>query len=314
MDDQIKKKAEASKLSRFGNIAEEAMAAPNVIFDILPGPDFMDKDSDGNVKDDMAADKPLEEKLGVVALDESAVIKHKSTFGLAESTVGGLPDAEDLEDVEEKKEGIPLIEKVIIPKYMFKGNGKFRKIWDFVIIFLAIYNSFTIPINIAFKPYILNTQTFRIIDSLVDLAFLVDIIITFRSTFLSTDDGVEITDPMRIASNYITKLVGGFFIDFISSVPLNDIVVPTLTDSQGVSIALEVVGLLKIIRISKLATFIQNLNINTSVKVLLKMLQMVLYLVLSMHLIACLWFFLVKQEEIYMLNLDFIWGANSIRF
>jgi len=97
-------------------------------------------------------------------------------------------------------------------------------------------------------------------------------------------------------------------------VPLNDLIVPTLTDSRGVSIALEVIGLLKIIRILKLSNFIQNLNIDTSVKVLLKMLQMVLYLVMSMHIIACVWFFLVKQEEVYMLNLDFIWGANSIRF
>jgi len=99
---------------------------------------------------------------------------------------------------------------------------------------------------------------------------------------------------MKIASNYITKLLGGFFIDFISSVPLNDLIVPTLTDSRGVSIALEVIGLLKIIRILKLSNFIQNLNIDTSVKVLLKMLQMVLYLVMSMHIIACVWFFLVK--------------------
>jgi hypothetical protein len=40
---------------------------------------------------------------------------------------------------------------------MFKGNGNFKKIWDFIIIFLAIYNAFSIPINISFKPYILNT-------------------------------------------------------------------------------------------------------------------------------------------------------------
>jgi hypothetical protein len=143
---------------------------------------------------------------------------------------------------------------------------------------------------------------------------LLDIIISFRSTYLSTVDGVEITDPLRIAKNYTGKVVGGFFLDLISSIPLNDIVVPLFTESTSVSILLESIGLLKLTRIVKLGNFIQNLNIDTSVKVLLKMIQMVLYLVLSMHIIACLWFFIVKQEEVYMLNLDFIWGGNSIRF
>jgi hypothetical protein len=122
-----------------------------------------------------------------------------------------------------------------------------------------------------------------------------DIIISFRSTYLSTVDGVEIIDDFKIAKNYTGKIFGGFFLDLISSIPLNDIVVPLFTESKSVSIFLESIGLLKIIRIAKLGTFIANLNINTGVKVLLKMIQMVLYLVLSMHIIACLWFFIVKQ-------------------
>jgi hypothetical protein len=122
-----------------------------------------------------------------------------------------------------------------------------------------------------------------------------DIIISFRSTYLSTVDGVEIIDDFKIAKNYTGKIFGGFFLDLISSIPLNDIVVPLFTESKSVSIFLESIGLLKIIRIAKLGTFIANLNINAGVKVLLKMIQMVLYLVLSMHIIACLWFFIVKQ-------------------
>jgi hypothetical protein len=124
---------------------------------------------------------------------------------------------------------------------------------------------------------------------------LMDIIISFRSTYLSTVDGVEIIDDFKIAKNYTGKIFGGFFLDLISSIPLNDIVVPLFTESKSVSIFLESIGLLKIIRIAKLGTFIANLNINAGVKVLLKMIQMVLYLVLSMHIIACLWFFIVKQ-------------------
>jgi hypothetical protein len=45
-----------------------------------------------------------------------------------------------------------LLDKVVIPKYMFKGSGSFRRNWDMGIIVLAIYNSVTIPLTIAFNP------------------------------------------------------------------------------------------------------------------------------------------------------------------
>jgi len=98
MDESIKKRAEGEKLSKFSGIADAAIASPNAIFDILPGPDFMDKDENGNIKDDMAADKPVEEKLGGGGGESATNIKHKSTFGLGESTIGGQPDVEDLVD------------------------------------------------------------------------------------------------------------------------------------------------------------------------------------------------------------------------
>ena len=95
-----------------------------------------------------------------------------------------------------------------------------------------------------------------IIDSCVNLLFLIDIIITFRSSYLDPNDGVEITEPIRIAKNYTSKLIGGFVIDFISSVPLKDIAVPAITESLSVAAALDLFGLLKIFRIFKLGSFI----------------------------------------------------------
>ena len=95
-----------------------------------------------------------------------------------------------------------------------------------------------------------------IIDSCVNLLFLIDIIITFRSSYLDPNDWVEITEPIRIAKNYTSKLIGGFVIDFISSVPLKDIAVPAITESLFVASALDLFGLLKIFRIFKLGSFI----------------------------------------------------------
>lgn len=52
---------------------------------------------------------------------------------------------------------------------------------------LAMYNSITIPLQIFYKEHAhsqLNGYPINLIDALVDLFFLIDIIITFRTTFL----------------------------------------------------------------------------------------------------------------------------------
>ena len=113
---------------------------------------------------------------------------------------------------------------------MFKGSGSFRSKWDFFIIFLAIYNSFSIPLKLAFNPYVLNLTAFLVLDASVDLVFLIDIIFTFRTTFLDPKLGEEVIDPYLIAKEYLRVgldklLEGSFYLDLISSLPLNDLIV-----------------------------------------------------------------------------------------
>ena len=85
------------------------------------------------------------------------------------------------------------------------------------------------------------------IDACVDLIFLIDIIIRFRTTYLDPKESEEIRDPHRIA---ITYLKGPFVIDFISSVPLQSIF-----KAQGVGASiLDAFGLLKLLRLTRLYT------------------------------------------------------------
>jgi hypothetical protein len=67
----------------------------------------------------------------------------------------------------------------------------------------------------------LSTTTFQVLDSCIDLIFLIDIIICFRTTFIDTKIGKEIVDPVAIAINYVNN---GLFIDFVSSMPFADMV------------------------------------------------------------------------------------------
>lgn len=82
-------------------------------------------------------------------------------------------------------------------------------------------------------------------DACVDLFFLMDIIVRFRTTFIDPKEAIEIRDPHVIGLKYIK---GSFFIDLISSVPFTSLIPAT---GGGVAV-LDALGLLKLLRLNRL--------------------------------------------------------------
>mmetsp|Transcript_4619 Transcript_4619/g.622 ORF Transcript_4619/g.622 Transcript_4619/m.622 type:complete len:90 (-) Transcript_4619:34-303(-) len=86
---------------------------------------------------------------------------------------------------------------------------------------LAIWNSFSIPVFIAFEPEIAADPGMVACDFIIDFCFMLDIILNFRTSFISVADGKEIMNPKMIASNYIKQ--GPFAIDLLSTIPVDNI-------------------------------------------------------------------------------------------
>ena len=172
-------------------------------------------------------------------------------------------------------------------EFLFAGSGVFIKYWNNVIIALALYNSLFIPLQIFYKDKghsFLLGETVRIIDSIVDLIFLLDIVIKFRTTYLDSKQSVEVREPHKIGKRY---LKGTFFIDFISSVPFASFA----GDSEGPFTALlDALGLLKLLRLGRLYSTVQTANMPQDIKVYLKVIMMALILFISIHVLSCLWF------------------------
>ena len=124
-------------------------------------------------------------------------------------------------------------------------------------------------------------------DAFVDLIFLIDVILTFRTTYLDTRDGKEETDTHKIAATYLR---GSFTIDFASSVPFSSFV-PAGQKTLG-SI-LNMLGLLKLLRIQRLSAAVTSSNLPQGTKVYLKILMMAFELLVVMHVLATVWFALV---------------------
>jgi hypothetical protein len=143
---------------------------------------------------------------------------------------------------------------------LFSANSSFVKYWNNWIILLALYNSILIPLEVFYAdkghsfysgPYI----TF--IDACVDLFFLIDIIICFRTIIIDPSQSLEVKDPHKIGIKY---LKGNFTIDFLSSVPFAEIFCSD-KPSTAKSI-LTALGLLKMFRINRLYKTVQQSNMD----------------------------------------------------
>lgn len=130
----------------------------------------------------------------------------------------------------------------------------------------------SIPLEITFEPAFAERLSYIICNSFIDILFTLDIIITFRTTFVSSKTGYEVFDSKEIAKNY---LFGRFWIDFFTIFPFNYI---------SVLKKLKAIAILKVTRIFRLDNMINKLNAEEEFKQTLNLLKLIMNLLLFVHL------------------------------
>jgi len=98
-------------------------------------------------------------------------------------------------------------------KWVISYRSELKKKWDIAIIFLAIFNSFEIPVQQSFNPLFFQGFFFLVGDTIIDLCFVADITVMF---FTSTLDkrGRESKNSELIAHSYTRTL--RFYLDLLS--------------------------------------------------------------------------------------------------
>ena len=99
---------------------------------------------------------------------------------------------------------------------MIHHNDPRRLNWDLIIIILAVYNCIAIPLNLTFAQGWSNIGV-TILERIIDLFFIGDIFLNFRTTYVNPKKNLEITDPKRIAKTYMNSV--RFPIDIVASIP-----------------------------------------------------------------------------------------------
>lgn len=180
-----------------------------------------------------------------------------------------------------------------------------RKInWELFVIVLALYNSFFIPFELSFEPETLSRPEFTALNTLIDLMFGIDIFISFRTSFYHPITGDEISDLKIIRTNYFR---GRFAIDFLSTVPFDNILLIIARTENKV---LAMFSLLKLFRVTRLSRIIARLNVSENAKNSMKLFQLIFFIVLYIHCSGCLWWSITKIDETWTPPLDL--GSDNV--
>ncbi len=153
-----------------------------------------------------------------------------------------------------------------------------------------MYNCFTIPLVLAFQPEEANSLEWDLSNWIITCIFAIDILINFRTTYFS--EGEEIEAGLRLFLNYLFSF--RFILDLITTIPFDLIAKLMGTYSIDIQKALSATRMLKFIRVGGITNLIASLRFEKSTKTLIKILQLLLYMVLFVHIQGCLFFFCVR--------------------
>ncbi|CAK5079661.1 unnamed protein product [Meloidogyne enterolobii] len=126
----------------------------------------------------------------------------------------------------------------------------------------------------------------EIIDLIVDIFFIIDIIINFRTTYVNDNDEV-VSDPGKIALHYFK---GWFFIDAVAAVPFDLLLVETDSDETTT-----LIGLLKTARLLRLVRVARKLDRYSEYGAAVLLLLMATFALIA-HWLACIWYAIGSTE------------------
>ena len=159
-----------------------------------------------------------------------------------------------------------------------------RRRWDLSTAILVMVSCVLVSYQFAFQHRVHVIGS--LIIYLIDAFFLVDMVLSFRTSYRRHDS--KVTDPGMVADPYRR---GRFSVDLLANVPFDVLLLPWMGFAvEGVSVVL-CVRLLRILRVVRLTEIIRVWGRRTSVNVgYLRIAKLLFGVILILHLVACVWF------------------------
>ncbi|XP_041582273.1 potassium voltage-gated channel subfamily H member 6 isoform X2 [Vulpes lagopus] len=197
--------------------------------------------------------------------------KHRSGSTTEIEIIAPHKVVERTQNVTEKVTQVLSLGADVLPEYKLQAPrihrgtllhySPFKAVWDWLILLLVIYTAIFTPYSAAF---LLSDQDesqrvdcgytcspLTVVDLIVDIMFVVDIVINFRTTYVNTNDEV-VSHPRRIAVHYFK---GWFLIDMVAAIPFDLLIFRTGSDETTT-----LIGLLKTARLLRLVRVARKLD------------------------------------------------------
>jgi len=172
----------------------------------------------------------------------------------------------------------------------------------------ATFNCYFVPMQVAFDDPIFDSTPFTVANSFIDFIFLCDIMICFRTVYLD-DKGNEQSNSKLMALNYIKT---SFIIDILATVPF-DVILSTIEQYRiykqdikktGGVPWVDLLGIFKLGRLLRLNDIISFMKASDDVKSSLKLVKLIMFLIVYIHLFACNWWFMIKSDKVWIPPID----------
>uniref|UniRef100_F7AYV2 Potassium voltage-gated channel subfamily H member 7 n=1 Tax=Ornithorhynchus anatinus TaxID=9258 RepID=F7AYV2_ORNAN len=187
-----------------------------------------------------------------------------------------------------------------INKFTILHYSPFKAVWDWVILLLVIYTAIFTPYSAAFLLNDKEEQKRRecgyscsplnVVDLIVDIMFIIDILINFRTTYVNQNEEV-VSDPAKIAIHYFK---GWFLIDMVAAIPFDLLIFGSGSDETTT-----LIGLLKTARLLRLVRVARKLDRYSEYGAAVLMLLMCIFALIA-HWLACIWYAIGNVERPYL--------------
>uniref|UniRef100_A0AAR2M0E5 Voltage-gated delayed rectifier potassium channel KCNH4 n=1 Tax=Pygocentrus nattereri TaxID=42514 RepID=A0AAR2M0E5_PYGNA len=169
-------------------------------------------------------------------------------------------------------------------KFILLHFSTFKAGWDWLILLATFYVAVTVPYNVCFIGDDDLTRSTTVSDIAVEILFIIDIVLSFRTTYVSKS-GQVIFNARQICIHYLTTW---FIIDLVAALPFD------LLYTFKVSVV-SVVHLLKTIRLLRLLRLLQKMDRFSQHSTVVLTLLMSMFALLA-HWMACIWYIIGKKE------------------
>ncbi|XP_008962000.2 potassium voltage-gated channel subfamily H member 6 isoform X4 [Pan paniscus] len=236
--------------------------------------------------------------------------KHRSSSTTEIEIIAPHKVVERTQNVTEKVTQVLSLGADVLPEYKLQAPrihrwtilhySPFKAMWDWLILLLVIYTAVFTPYSAAFLlsdqdesrrgacSYTCSPLT--VVDLIVDIMFVVDIVINFRTTYVNTNDEV-VSHPRRIAVHYFK---GWFLIDMVAAIPFDLLIFRTGSDETTT-----LIGLLKTARLLRLVRVARKLDRYSEYGAAVLFLLMCTFALIA-HWLACIWYAIGNVERPYL--------------